>query len=182
MIKKVLFQLILLFVVSGSLTELAYAKKNQKHHEETHQDLKKQKKTSHQEDKNAGHRGHSSGHAIGAVKKVRHGGKEFQLSKESLEYMGVQTKEFKAFGHGSGYKYIIPRQALLSVKDHHGVFVKRHQWFRFFKVKVLKKKQSKVIVQSEEFDKSENIATHRAAFLRLTELQLSGGAGKGHGH
>ena len=161
-------------------------KEGEEHHKgEEHSDEK------HAHDEKASH-GHEGDHEESspkfgpgkAILAVRNEGKSFQLSEESIKFLSIEFSNPQFVSETKGAKPLlqIPRSALVSFQEKMGIYVQDEKWIRLVPVKVMKKIDGHVLIQTERLDSDALIATKGVPFIRTAHLEASGQGGEGHAH
>ncbi len=137
----------------------------------------------HDEEKEGDDDGHSeSNSSVGPDKAIiesRNEGQSFKLSKESEQFIGVQTAKINS---SDNVNFQIQKNSLVEYQDKHGVFVKRNGWFELIPVTIKKRLPQSVLIVSHKIKSNDLIVVRGKGMLRAAHLQLTGQGGEGHAH
>lgn len=92
----------------------------------------------------------------------------FKLTEKSVSTLGIT---FLKLGTASPWK--VPASALVKIKFTAGVYRRFKGDITYVIVKILKTDQNSVIIEAEDLEAGDEVATSGVGFLRLTEADLN---------
>lgn len=115
-----------------------------------------------------------------AIVAVRDEGKSFQLSEESIRFLGLQFSKPTATKVDKGTQFEIVSSALVSFQSEHGVYVRDGSWLELIPVKIIRRTPEKIWITGKGLSATSDIAVYGTAFLRAAHLEATGQGGEGH--
>lgn len=92
----------------------------------------------------------------------------FKLSPKAESALNI---EFKALGKSNNW--VLPKEALVQIKQSYGVYRKLEGWISFVLVKINNRTENSVTVSSPDLEAGDEVAITGANFLRMTDADLN---------
>ena len=96
----------------------------------------------------------------------------FRLTEPAIKRLGIRFEMLKGTG-----PWILPKTALVNVKRSIGVYRRSNGFVTLVLVEPSKSDQSTTSIKSEDLTAGDEVSVGGAAFLRVVDLDLSGGGG-----
>lgn len=108
-----------------------------------------------------------------AIVAIRNGGRQFQLSKESTEFLGITWltigKRLKSKELTTLERYLVTYQNSI------GIYIRSERgWIELKEIRVIKKNGESVVVIIDGVSMKDQLATNKLGMLRAAHLQASG--------
>ncbi len=92
----------------------------------------------------------------------------FQLSEKATQHLRVSFRQIS----GSG-PWVVPKEALIHIKQSTGIYRRYNKWITFVIVKVISRDGSQAKISSADLESGDEVAIKGGQFLRLAEADLN---------